>query len=281
LLTSRGPHGYEHSFHDLSKLKEADLLIYNGLTLDDEFVDKMLRVNKNKTLVTLSVGEEIKKADEKAKPADKLLRKGDGDAHDHKHDHKDGKHEHAHDHKHGPHDPHLWLGPKQARAMTEIIADKLAALDPPNAAKYKKRAAAFVKEIDDLEAHAKAKFDDKHVHMVTMHESFGYFAEAYGLEIVGSIQRIPGLDPDLATRQRLVELCKKENVSVIAVEPQYSQAQAESLQTTLKKAGVDVAIVVLDPLETCDVERGKTNPDPGFYLKKLRENIDTLAKALK
>jgi ABC-type Zn uptake system ZnuABC Zn-binding protein ZnuA len=117
--------------------------------------------------------------------------------------------------------------------------------------------------------------------MVTMHESFGYFAEAYGLEIVGSIQRIPGLDPDLATRQRLVELCKKENVSVIAVEPQYSQAQAESLQTTLKKAGVDVAIVVLDPLETCDVERGKTNPDPGFYLKKLRENIDTLAKALK
>ena len=276
MLTTRGPHGYEHGIYDVEKVNKANLLIYNGLTLDDGFVEKMLNVHKNSSLVTLNVGDVIQKNDAKLK--EKLLRKlGE---HAHGHDHKDGKHDHAHDHQHGEWDPHLWLGPKQAKAMTNVIAAKLSALDPDHAAKYEKRAVEFINELDKLQQYGESKFGDKHVHMLTMHDSLGYFADAFGLEIVGSIQPIPGLDPDNATRAKLVKLCKDQNVSVIAVEPQYSKAQAESLQATLKASGVDVKIIVLDPLETVDVEKGKKNPDPGYYLKKMRENIDTLAKAL-
>ncbi len=282
MLTTRGPHGYEHGFNDMHKINHADLFIYNGLTLDDDFADRMISRQRNGALATLNIGSVFLRD----KAYKKLLVKGE-QAHGHDHG-KDGKghdHKHAkddHGHSHGEWDPHLWLGPKQAIAMTRIIAAKLSAIDPAHAKNYESRANEFVKELEKLKVHGEAAFEGKHVHMVTMHESFGYFADAFNLEIVGSIQRIPGLDPDPATRARLVKECKEKNVSVIAVEPQYSQAQAEALRDTLRtRDKLEVAIVTLDPLETAEVAAGKHNPDPTHYLKLMRKNIDTLAKALK
>lgn len=286
MLTTQGPHGYDYGANDLFKVNKADLLIYNGLTLDDTFVDRLMDKRRNPSLVRLNIGDAFLN-DKKLK---KLLLKG-GHEHGHEHgkddkahDHKDGKHgkDDGHDHKHGEYDPHLWLGPKQAIAMTRIIAAKLSAIDPARKNGFEQRADDFIKELEKLQAHGEAAFEGKHVHMVTMHESFSYFADAFDLEIVGSIQKIPGLDPDPVTRAKLVKLCKEKKVSVIAVEPQYSPAQAQSLRDTLKKSdNLDVAIVVLDPLETADMTGRKHNPDPQYYLKKMRENIDTLAKALK
>ena len=57
MLTTQGPHDYDGAPTDLFKVNKADLFIYNGLTLDDEFVRKMLVSHKNKSLVTLNVGE--------------------------------------------------------------------------------------------------------------------------------------------------------------------------------------------------------------------------------
>lgn len=269
MLSSQGPHGYEHGTSDILKLNHADLFIYNGLTLDDNFVEKLKNSHKNKSLVMLNVGDTLLHQNKK------LILKGDPAQH-HGHDHGPGA-----NHQHGEEDPHLWLGPKQAMAMTRIIAAKLGEIDPPNAKKFEKRADAFVAKLKDLQDEGAKAFEGKHVHMLTMHESFGYFADAFNLEIVGAIQKIPGLDPDDATRAKLVKLCKEKHVTVIAVEPQYSTKQAETLRDTLKRAGVDVQIVMLDPLETADLPAGKKNPDPEYYLKKMRENIDTLAKALK
>ena len=109
-----------------------------------------------------------------------------------------------------------------------------------------------------------------------MHQAFDYFAEEFGL-IPESIQMAPGADPDGARMAALLDLCRTEKIGVIAVEPQYSHAQAESLQRDLKTKGIDIKIVTLDPLETAPVAEGKNNPDPDYYLNKMRENIDTLA----
>lgn len=271
MLSTKGPHGYDYSPNDLFKVNKADLFIYNGLTLDDTFVDKLLHNHRNPSLVRLNVGAILEK-----KHHDLMLHG------EHDHGHMEGKHEGHEGHKHGEHDPHVWLGPKQARAMTKIIAEKLGEIDPAHAKGYDERAAKFIEELNELEKYGKAKFKGKHVHMVTMHEAFGYFADAFDLEIVGTIQKIPGTDPDPATRAELVRVCRKHKVSVIAVEPQYSPAQAQSLRDTLKKSdNLDVAIVTLDPLETADMTGRKHNPDPEYYLKKMRENIDALAKVLK
>ena len=93
------------------------------------------------------------------------------------------------------------------------------------------------------------------------------------------IQARPGADPDAASMARLVELCVKEEVKVIAVEPQYAKAQAETLRNAVNQRKASIAIIELDPLETAK-KVSRFNPDPAHYLAKMRENIDTLAKAL-
>jgi len=271
MLTTQGPHGYDGALTDNQKVNKADFFIANGLYLDDAFVDRMMRTHKNSKLVVLKVGEAL---EEKHKDLLKVA--------EHDHDHMHGDHKHHH---HGEHDPHVWLGPQQAIAMTTIIAAKLSEIDPANAKGYEKRAKDFIVKLAALEDEGKAMFKKKqNKKIVTMHESFGYFADAFGLEIVATIQKAPGLDPDAATRQHLAKLCVEKKVAAIAVEPQYqySDAQAKALQEDLKRRGLDVPIVHLDPIETVDAlaKDSKFNPEPGYYLKKMKQNIDELAKAL-
>lgn len=274
MLTGTGPHEYDPAPNDLIKLNKADLFIYNGLSLDDAFVHRMLQSHRNKGLAVLNVGAALEKEDhereEKKEPG--ILIDNDEKEHDHG-DHK---------HKHGEHDPHVWLGPDQAMFMTEIIAAKLVEIDPEHKKGYEKRKTEFLKELQKLKADGLEKLKDKkNKSIVTTHEAFGYFAKAFDVKIVGSIQLRPGMDPDAVKMKELIELCQKDKVRVIAKEPQYSGAPAEALKRNLKAKGVEVEIIDLDPLETAPVAAGKKyNPDPGYYLKKMRENIDTLAKAL-
>ena len=68
--------------------------------------------------------------------------------------------------------------------------------------------------------------------------------------------------------------------TVIAAEPQYSKAGAEVLQKHLKTAGLSVTLAEVDPLETAPVAGKDGNPDPTYYMKRMKQNIDDLAKAL-
>ena len=286
LLTTQGPHDYDGAQTDTLKINKADLFIYNGLTLDDGLANNMLKNHKNKSLEVLNVGEAI----EKKFP--KLLHHG---AHEHgepgkeKDNHdgdkkQDAKKADEHGHKHGEHDPHLWLGPDQAQGMAKVIAAKLAEIDPTNKKSYEERAKKFSDKLEEIEAYGKAALKGKkNKKIITMHEAFDYFADAFGVEIAATIQKKPGSDPDAKGMADLVAACKKDKIAVIAVEPQYSTKLADALEASLKRDGIDVKIITLDPLETAapeDPKAKKFNPDPGYYLKKYKENIDTLAKAL-
>ncbi len=265
LLTTQGPHDYEGTPTDLFKINEADLYIYNGLTLDDVFTDKMLRNHKNRNLISMAVGDVMLKKHSDLIIKDKPI----------KHKHGDVWHEH------GAQDPHIWLGPTRAKAITEIIAAKLGDIDPANAAKYEKRAGEFAKKLDELKAYGDAAFKDKKSkNFLSMHDSLRYFGREFlGLENVDSIQVLPGIDPDQVKIANLIALCKEKNIRVIAMEPQYSGKVPELIRNAVKKHGIDLTIIEIDPLETAQA-MSNGNPDPEFYYKKMRENIDTLAKAL-
>jgi zinc transport system substrate-binding protein len=263
MLTTQGPHDYVGVPTDSIKAAKADLYICNGLTLDDDFSRYLYKNRRKGSLPTLNIGAVME--DKHAE----LLLGGKG------HFHADGGF-----HPAGEHDPHIWLGLKRAIVMTEIIAAKLADIDPANAEGYEKRAAEFIAKLKELQTYgqaALAKKKDKKI--ITMHQAFDYFLQEFGME-AAAIQMAPGADPDAAHMAKLAELCQKEKISVIAVEPQYSHAQAEALQRDLKHHGLDIKIITLDPLETAPVADRRFNPDPNYYLTKMRENIDTLAKAL-
>jgi zinc transport system substrate-binding protein len=274
-LSTESPHEYQFKQTDGIKAKGADLLIFNGLGLDDTFVEKL---NNRTRVPTLSVGEAIPKS---------LLQAMVDDDDDEKDAAKDAKAEDkkgdqpAHHHHHGVHDPHIWLGPPQAMAMADAIGDKLAAVDSAHAAGYKKRTENLKDELKKLHTEGQARFQkNRSRKLVTMHDSIGYFATAFGLEVIDTIQVQPGQAPDAAHLAKLETKCKEKGVDVITYEPMANKSQPEMLQKQLKNRSFAVQLVEFDPVEEAPLAADSVNPDPGFYMQKMRANIDNLARAL-
>jgi zinc transport system substrate-binding protein len=263
LLTTTGPHESEPSTKDILKVRGADLVLANGLGLDEQLISQLLG-SASKKVKVFEVGEVLE-----AKHHD-LLEHGDED------------HEAAdkHGHKHGDHDPHIWLGPERAKVMVDIIAEKFAEMDPPRKDRYLKRAADYKAELDKLKQYGLDKFKDKkNVKIVTQHDSLGYFAKEFKLEIVGHIRMQSGLDE--GAKDRLVRACKEKRPAAFTFEPQFKKAEVESMRATLKKEGIETELAEVDPLETADTVEGSPNPDPRFYMRQMYKNIDNLAEALK
>ncbi len=258
LLTTKGPHDYNPDHKDIQMARGADLVLINGLELD-EFVIKLAGKNEDK----------IVKIAEAIPQKQRLAMKEGGLVHG------------DHVHPHGDHDPHVWLGPAQAKVMVERIAAELSARDLGNKKGYQERAQAYLQKLDQLQKDGAAAFKNKkNRRFITTHESLGYFAQAFDLEIVGSIQPQAGVEGNVKEITKLMELCKAKQVAVIAVEPQYSKGPAQYLRQLLGNLGVTVQLVEVDPLETVPTTDNNGNPDPDFYLQQMRRNIDDLAKAL-
>lgn len=258
LLTKDGPHDYDFSPRDVLPLRKADLFLANGLNLD-EFAVSLRRSAGNPKLKMVEVAE-------KGIPKDqwRLVSKEEVE---------------AHGHSHGAYDPHVWLGPPEAVLMVKEIARQLAEADPKNAANYQKRADAYVEKLHTLHTYGKSKFDAKKGRgFVAYHESLGYFARAFGLEVVGSVQARANVEPNPNQIGQLVKLCQAKGVHVITIEPQYPARIAQALVRELQQKGVaDAATVSIDPLETADL----TELDADWYERKMKENIDALAEALR
>jgi zinc transport system substrate-binding protein len=195
-------------------------------------------------------------------------------------DDKDEKKGGHHHHHHGGSDPHVWLGIPEAIALTQCIRDELVKADPEHRGNYEKRAADYILKLEKLGADGKkALADKKDRNIVAFHDSLQYFARSFGLKVVASIEGLAGQEPDPGRFKDLLKACQRDNVRVIAVEPQYPRnTAAKSLLTELKAKGVpDVVFAEVDPLETAEPDQLK----PDYYEKKMRENIENLAKALK
>lgn len=269
LLTGTGPHSEPDPTADQLKLaKKADLFFIVGLGFDESIADKIKNAGgKSKFDVPVELGEKIEKLDPK------LLREG---GHHHHHDAKNEKKE---EHEEEGHDPHLWLSPTHAKLMVEIIRDELKKLDPPHAIGYDSRATAYISRLDQLLKDGKAKLKDKsEKSIVTFHDSFGYFADAYGLTIAGSVQVEPGHEPSTDHLKELVRICIDKKVRVIAVEPQFNRNHAEVVKAALTNKGLkDVELVEIDPLETCNDNEISAE----LYEQKMRTNLQNLADKLK
>jgi zinc transport system substrate-binding protein len=84
----------------------------------------------------------------------------------------------------GKRDPHIWLSPKRAKVMVEVIADTMAALDTGNAQTYQDNAEAFLKELDRVDAEITETFAAiQNKTFIVFHPAYGYFADDYGLEM--------------------------------------------------------------------------------------------------
>lgn len=262
IMTTTGPHDFSPTDNDARLLAHADLLLINGLNLDDTLAEKLRRGSGNRLLTVLNLGEKI--------PEDQLLQ---GECHH-------AGHQHEHDHGR---DPHIWLSPDFAIRMTESIRDELKERDPAHAAGYEERAAEYIAKLKKLKADGLEMLKDKKDRkLVTFHESLNYFARSFDLTIAGVVQKKPGVEPNTTEIAELVKMCDEKKVRLIAVEPQYGGASSGSADAILKELRrkpnlKDAALVEIDPLETV-TPSGLT---PDWYEKRMRANLESLRDAMK
>jgi len=150
-------------------------------------------------------------------------------------------------------DPHVWLDRRRFKQIVAEVSAALVAADPANGPAYQANAAAYSRELDDLDAAYAAGLGTcaRRV-VVTSHAAFGYLAGRYGL----TQEAVAGLEPESEpSPKRLAELSARvraEGTTTIFYETLVSPKVAQSLA---REAGV--ATAVLDPLEGLSADQAK------------------------
>jgi ABC-type Zn uptake system ZnuABC Zn-binding protein ZnuA len=235
LLTgNESPHTYEIKPADVKTVAEARILFRVGLGME-EWLDPAIENSGNKKLVVVDA----------AAGATGIIA---GDAED----------------KYG--NPHIWLDPEYAKAGIENLVRELVRLDPKGESLYRKREAAYFVQLDSLSQAIKvqvAALADRR--FISFHDAWPYFCRRFGLEVVATVEPIPGQEPSAKQLARMVDLIRHEHIRVVTTEPQLPSALPDMLA---KETGVKV--VSLNPLES-----------EGGYIAVMGASAAALINALK
>lgn len=261
-----GPHDYQAKPEDVRTLAEADVLVKNGLGID-EYLDGLVENASNANLKIIDTSEGVQTiANEEVEGHG--AGEHEGEEHEGEHIHEEaeaGGHEHE-----GEFNPHIWLDPKRAIEQVENIRDGLIAVDPAGKATYSANAAAYIQKLNTLDqeiAIALAPFAGKE--FVTYHDFAPYFAQRYGLKaqfLVG----VPEENPAPADVQRVIDSAKESDLETLLTEPQAAGNPFDALAKDLT-----VQVSEFDPMETSSSE----GVEADYYVAVMRQNLKNLQTA--
>lgn len=249
-------HTYQPGPQDVKKLGDVRAIFINGADLEESLMG-VLENNKpaGAPLVELSAG---------LTPITyESVAVGPEESDDDHAAHAEEEHEGA--------NPHFWLNVQNAKRYVERIRDTLAEVDPEGRAAYAANADRYLKELDDADAYIKSQIATVPLEqrkLVTFHDAFPYFAQAYGLDLVGFVVRAPGREPSAREIKDLGDAIREQDVKTVFKEPQLN---ARVLERAAKDAGVKVDVLYSDAL----------TKEITSYVAMMRRNADTVAAGLK
>jgi ABC-type Zn uptake system ZnuABC Zn-binding protein ZnuA len=205
-----GPEDYEPRPDDARKLADAQLIVSNGVGLDD-FLADIIDATGNSTAERLVLGDGI--------PTITM----DGEE-----------------------NPHFWLDPSLVeRYYVPAIRDSLSRLVPAAKSDFDASAATYagaLRELDETSRTKLAVIPAERRKLVTFHDAFPYFAEHYDFELVGVILENPGQEPSAADLAALVGTVKDAGVTAVFSEAQFDPKLA---QTLADEAGITEVVTTL------------------------------------
>lgn len=224
------PHDFEPRPSDARAVAEADVALRSGGELDDWLGALLDNAGGDAEQVTL---------------ADSVEQRGD--------------------------DPHWWQDPRNVVRATRAIASVFGEADPEGRATYERNVARYVDEVRELDGQIASCMNGVEADrrkLVTNHDSFGYFAARYDIDVPGSI--VPALStsaqPSAGDVRRLVAAIKRENITTIFPESALDQRLEKAVA---RDAGVEVG----EPLYADSLGPGKN----GTYLDALRHDASLIA----
>ena len=254
LAPGQDPHSIELSAREAAGLGDADLVVANGLNLEERFTDVLLDVRDRGTPV-LFLGDQL----------DPLPFGASGESESRKGDGSGGAEEL---------DPHVWMDPLRMRDAAELIARELQASTGIDHASCSREYVAELEQLDDDVDNLLAGVPGESRRIVTNHDSLGYFADRYGFEVVGTI--IPGgatlAEPSARDIVELIAAAERAGVRAIfsdaAASPALAQIVAEETEPSVE----------LVPLFTGSL--GDPGSGAETYVGMIRTNAERISVAL-
>jgi zinc/manganese transport system substrate-binding protein len=254
LSTLVGPDGdtelYQPTLADGRTVADARILFMNGL--NDEFepwLEGLLRQAQFKgTKIVVSRGATTLEADDERPPTGKPMPAAI--------------------------DQHAWLDPKNAIVYVKNIADALARADSANAAEYRQRAAAYTKELNGLNAWAKAELGAVPAakrRMITSHDSLRYLAHAYAIALISINGWTNKSEPSAAELAQLADQIKRERIRALFLD---SITDPRTMQRIAQETGAEIGGTLYgDALS-------KPGGEADTYVKMIRHDVSTIKSGL-
>jgi ABC-type Zn uptake system ZnuABC Zn-binding protein ZnuA len=235
--TGADPHTHEPTPADARAVADADLVLANGAGLEPWF-DALADADREVVRLTEDLRGRVR---------------ADGD---------------------GEPDPHLWMVPELATAYVDALAEALAEADPRRAAEYRANAAAFageLRELDEELAAALAAIPPARRVLVTPHDAYAYFADAYDLEVATVVGVSTEEEPSAAAVQRVIDEVRARQVPTVFVEATVNRA-------VIDRVAADAGVEVGRPLYGDSV--GEPGSGAETYVDMMRANVDALVDGL-
>ena len=244
------PHLYKASEGDVSKLFNADVIVYNGLHLEGKLEDvfeKMRQQNRK----TIAVSDAIDK--------NTLI----------------GSEYFA-----SNYDPHIWFDITNWEIITQYIIDKFSELDADNSETYKTNGANYLKKLASLKIVITEEVNslplEKRI-LVTAHDAFNYFGKEFQFNVVGLQGLSTATEAGVQDVRRLASFIEEKNVKAIFVESSVPKRTVEALQEAVRAKGKEVLIggtLYSDAL-------GSTGTTEATYIGMYKHNVKIIVSSLK
>ena len=244
-------HGFQPTPANAKAVAGAKLVVINGLGLEG-WADRLVKAANYKGARLVA-----------SKGVKALSAETEGHGHNHKHTHS------------GRYDPHAWQEVANVKIYVANIRDALAGVDPENKEVYVRNAAAYLQKLDALEAEIKQLFaglSEKERRVITSHDAFHYFGDAYGIEFLAAQAAGGDTQPSARDVARLIQQIRKQGVKAVFIE---NISNPRVIEQVAKETGAKIGGTLYS-----DALSEASGPAP-TYLDMMRHNAKTIAAALR
>jgi len=244
------PHLYKASEGDVNKIAHADVIFYGGLHLEGKLVEVFEKMG-SQNINTIAVSDAV---DKKTLIGSEYFASN--------------------------YDPHIWFDVTNWELITQFVVEKLSEANPEHQVAFEKNGADYLEKLKALNEEIKSVIstlpEDKRI-LVTAHDAFNYFGQAYGFEVVGLQGLSTATEAGVQDVQNLATFIIDKQVKAIFVESSVPKRTIEALQAAVQSKGFDVQIggtLYSDAL-------GNAGTEEGTYIGMFTYNVNTIVNALK
>lgn len=244
------PHLYKASEGDVSKLFNANMILYSGLHLEGKLVEIFEKMRKQ-NINTIAVSDALDKKD--------LIGSTIFESN---------------------YDPHIWFDVANWEKITVFVADKLSEAMPENKEYFQANAADYLKKLivlkEEIEAEIATLPEDQR-RLVTAHDAFNYFGKAYNFDVVGLQGLSTTTEAGVQDVQKTATYIIDHKVKAVFIESSVPRRTVEALQAAVNSKNHNVIIggtLFSDAL-------GNPRTPEGTYIGMFKFNVHTIVSSLK